>query len=54
MIGLAARSDRTRDAEAAERSAAAPREIARVAHRQQSAIERVHGAITGIASAASA
>jgi methyl-accepting chemotaxis protein len=52
VIGLAARSDRTRDAEAVDRSAAGAREIARVVHRQEAAIERVLAAITGIAAAA--
>jgi glycerol-3-phosphate acyltransferase PlsY len=52
VIGLAARSDRTRDAEAVERSAAGAREIARVVHRQEAAIERVLGAMKGIAATA--
>ncbi len=52
VIGLAARSDRTGDAQAIERSAAGAREIARVARRQEGAIERVLAAMTGIARAA--
>ncbi len=52
VIGLAARSDRTGEAEAMERSVASAREIARVARRQEGAIERVHAAMTGIARAA--
>ncbi len=51
VIGLAARSDRTGDAEAVERSAASATEIARVARRQEGAIERVLAAIAGIARA---
>jgi hypothetical protein len=52
VIGLAARSDRTGDAEAVQRSAAAAREIALVAHRQEGAIERVLATMVGIAQAA--
>lgn len=52
VIGLAVRSDRTGDADAVERSAAAARQIALVARRQESAIERVLAAMKGIASAA--
>ena len=52
VIGLAARSDRTRDAEAVERAAAGAREIARVVHRQEAAVERVLAAMKGIAAAA--
>lgn len=52
VIGLAVRSDRTGDAEAIERSAAKARDIARVARRQEGAIERVLASMTGIARAA--
>jgi hypothetical protein len=52
VIGLAVRSDRTGDAQAIERSAASAHEIARVARRQEGAIERVLAAMTGIARAA--
>ncbi len=52
VIGLAARADRGGDAEAVQRSAAAAREIALVARRQEGAIERVLATRVGIARAA--